>query len=824
MSQPFEAGDFIGQVEKEVSMAAGSIGGHKAQGSRRTRVSGAGKTRHRRPAARALDYRPRLIVKFHDTVKLPYVKGAHKNVEREGIGAWSKLAAQFRGIELNPYFTLPQATIEKLIDRALKHDPSYTPASFFTYFHLTAPLGTEIEPIARELRAWKSVQFVAPHEGAPPVTAVSPEDDTEFANQLHHAPAPLSIDAPFAWQFPGGGGEGVGFVDVENGWDLAHEDFAGADIPLVFGDIQDSPGAIGHGNSMLGVVAAQDNAVGCVGIAPHASAKVSSVCRNGGFNLEDAVLAGAAALEPGDVLLIEVHAPFFPSNPRLVPPEAWRAGFDAIKLTTSGGVIVVEGAGNGRIDLDTVNPADRNDGFVTTLNRTHPNFRDSGAIMVGAANSGMVDGLIPRSRLASSNFGNRVDCFAWGDRVQTPFLVDRSVTPPVSQYSWGGETSAAAAMVAGAAVVVQGLSKAASGFHYTPTTIRAWFKDPNTSTPSNNPAQDRIGRMPDLREIAYRHLWIPPDVYVRDYVGDTGDGHEGFEGRSPDIIMVRERVDDPQASFGEQSDTTDRVIGSRIGITGERYLYVRMRNRGQTDARDVHARVFWAPLSTFILPSQWQLIGETVVNSVPAGDILTVADAIRWSGDDMPGSGTFALIAVLDHPLDPFVPIADFGDADIIAARIGWQNNVAHRTYEFLAYQERPSGIVTVMPLGVDLGGPLDIPLQFEIDLNAQLPRGSSIWVETQSGFARSEGARVERLKGGRVRMQFKPNGRQKIGEVMLSKKAQPLQVLVHLPKGTKTSHEVYVSQRYRGQEVGRVTWRIVPPEGADRPKRRTRK
>jgi serine protease len=370
-------------------------------------------------------------------------------------------------------------------------------------------------------------------------------------------------------------------------------------------------------------------------------------------------------------------------------------------------------------------------------------------------------------------------------------------------------------MVAGAAVAVQGMSRAVDGFHYTPTTIREWFKDPNTSTRSDNPAVDRIGRMPDLRAIAYKHMWIPPDVYVRDFVGDAGDWHEGFVGRSPDIIMRHARMTDPQAAFGEGSDTAEQMIGPRIGVTNDRYLYVRMRNRGRTEARDVRTRVYWAPLSTFILPSRWQLIGETVVGRVPPGNILTVSDAIAWDGDDMPGFGTFALIAVVDHPLDRFEPIADFGDAAIVDARIGWQNNVAHRTYEFLAYQESAWDIEPVMRLGLDIGGPPDIPRQFEIDLHPQLPRGSFIWVETQGAFAKSEGARAERQKSGQVRMQFKPNGRQTVGDVLLSSKAQPLQLFVHLPKGTKTSHEVSVSQLYKGQEVGRVTWRIMPAEKA---------
>src|SRR5207244_6331679 len=114
------------------------------------------------------------------------------------------------------------------------------------------------------------------------------------------------------------------------------------------------------------------------------------------------------ALDPGDVLFIELGAPVYESSNLLLPPEAERVTFEAIKLATAGGVVVLEGAGNGNLDLDEYErPTDRPN-FILTFNRAIPDFEDSGAIIVGAAYSGTGDARIPRSRYAASNFGRRV--------------------------------------------------------------------------------------------------------------------------------------------------------------------------------------------------------------------------------------------------------------------------------------------------------------------------------------------------------------------------------------------------------------------------------
>src|SRR6185503_18176694 len=78
------------------------------------------------------------------------------------------------------------------------------------------------------------------------------------------------IDARWAWQQANGEGAGVGFVDLEEDWNLDHEDLKDKRPTLSYGDnryVMD--GFSGdHGTAVLGTVVGIDNTVGIVGIAP----------------------------------------------------------------------------------------------------------------------------------------------------------------------------------------------------------------------------------------------------------------------------------------------------------------------------------------------------------------------------------------------------------------------------------------------------------------------------------------------------------------------------------------------------------------------------
>ena len=225
------------------------------------------------------------------------------------------------------------------------------------------------------------------------------------------------------------------------------------------------------------------------------------------FNTAEAIAAAIEQMQSGDVLLIETTAP---PDPQLgwVPVEVQPLMFDLIKMATSIGITVLEPAGNNLIAKEDGTVAGKGsnlDAFVNSdgkfvLNRASPDFKDSGAIMVGAASSD-----VPHERLDFSNFGSRVDCYAWGQHIATcggdiPF--DPNEASPQKTYTLNfGGTSGATAIVAGAAVLLQSWALKQLGGVMITLTLRALLSDTTLNTQSKTPSQDRIGVMPDLNRI-----------------------------------------------------------------------------------------------------------------------------------------------------------------------------------------------------------------------------------------------------------------------------------------------------------------------------------
>jgi serine protease len=241
--------------------------------------------------------------------------------------------------------------------------------------------------------------------------AVNPTDDIYSPAQGYLDPAPTGIDARWCWTQTGieGTGAGIGVVDLERGWRIGHEDLAAANPRLIFnGNLAGVGHYTGdHGTAVLGEIVARDNNLGVIGIAPG----VTSVSLTSTYDpttatslhVADALIAALAVTPAGDVLLLEVQR-------AVLPTETDPADLDAIRLAVARGVIVIEAAGNGGRPLDQwTDPTG-----ARRLNRTAQGFSDSGAILVGAATS-----TSPHDRLGLSNFGSRLDCYAWGENVVT---------------------------------------------------------------------------------------------------------------------------------------------------------------------------------------------------------------------------------------------------------------------------------------------------------------------------------------------------------------------------------------------------------------------
>jgi hypothetical protein len=363
-------------------------------------------------------YRPRVVVKFRDTVELPYEDGAEKYVEQYEVGPWGRLAKEFPGITLRRLFTAANAEqIQSLVKRATENDRTFCPPDLLSYFIVDCPVGVRPEVLVKEFMSWQSVQtsyFDPP--GSDPL--VNPDDDPRYTSQGYLDPAPDGIDAEFAWPraggigFTGGDGAGIRFIDMEQGWTLNHEDLNAHSASLLHGTLANSSRY--HGTAVLGEVCAVDNTIGCVGIAP----KITSVnvVSYYGSSRPDAILAAITNLSFGDILLLEAQLDPYGTNVTWYPIEILDAEFDAIRLATALGIVVVEAGGNGNYSTNVGNDLDSYTDAAGhhILNRGSAEFRDSGAIIVGAGSSAS-----PHIRMYYSNYGSRVDCYAWGENVNS---------------------------------------------------------------------------------------------------------------------------------------------------------------------------------------------------------------------------------------------------------------------------------------------------------------------------------------------------------------------------------------------------------------------
>jgi subtilisin family serine protease len=275
---------------------------------------------------------------------------------------------------------------------------------------------------------------------------------------------------------------------MEQGWTLNHEDLVAAGITVISGV---NTAYTGHGTAVLGEILAVDNTIGDMGIAPNVTARVVSQWRSGGtYNTAEAILSAASAMSSGDVLLLEAQTSY-PTASGYVPVEVEQAVFDAIQYATSQGIIVVEAGANGSVDLDAFQ--DVSGKFI--LNRSNADFRDSGAIIVGAASSAA-----PHTRLSFSNYGSRIDCYAWGENIDSTGDGWTGTATNLYTTSFGG-TSGATPIVTGSALIVQSSKVAQGQPRLTPSEMRALLSDSTWNTASANPAADRIGVMPNLQAI-----------------------------------------------------------------------------------------------------------------------------------------------------------------------------------------------------------------------------------------------------------------------------------------------------------------------------------
>ena len=205
------------------------------------------KTSKRKPGTQF--YLGRIIVKFLDEIDFyQKSKNANDSFLKKQVIPWQFLVKLFPGIKISKLAsTLSPAKIDDLVARAKEMDPGYKPPNFHSYFAIDYPIGIDKDELLNTINKINTVES-AYFEGETTVAQlVDASDDERAVHQNYLDAARIGVDARYVWDMNITGGDGSGavkLIDIENGWTLNHEDFAGANLAeLPGGNTGDNRGA-----------------------------------------------------------------------------------------------------------------------------------------------------------------------------------------------------------------------------------------------------------------------------------------------------------------------------------------------------------------------------------------------------------------------------------------------------------------------------------------------------------------------------------------------------------------------------------------------------
>ncbi len=567
-----------------------------------------------RTVLRAHHDRARVIVKFAEgtdaRLREGHIRGLAPDERRTLRTLWKEFGIR-RGA-IRRVFARSEAELDDARQRA-RARRGRAVADLNLYYRVALPPGADAARLCDALNDLPFVELAEPMaQPPPPPVDLNPETPDYRLRQGYSGPAPPGVADTLLDAVPGADGTGVALVDVEYSWVLDHEDLeldpsVNIDAATPADPFPADEGS--HGTAVLGMIGALDNEYGVSGLVPAAALYVAPAnTLEHGYDVARAIDLATSVLEPGDVILVEQQAPACDAS---FGPAEWTAAvFDAIQVASELGIIVVEAAGNGGIDLD--DPS-----CLGLFDRAQ---RDSGALIVGAGSP------VSRARLAFSSYGSRLDLQGWGSGVTTTGFGELfDPADPRQRYtgSFSG-TSSAAALVAGTVIALQGASLAAGRPPLLPEEVRALLTSTGISQdPADRPTHP-IGPLPDL-PAALAELGIEPKPPAEYFI-------EPAEFAWVDATLGEElglRADDGSAEL---------AIGFPFRFYGEVHTTVRVSSNGymtfgeDADAFSNAALPTLAPPNGIIAPywDDLDLSGSGSVHVLREGEAPARRVTIEW--------------------------------------------------------------------------------------------------------------------------------------------------------------------------------------------------
>lgn len=432
-------------------------------------------------------------VKFREGERARAFGGAVSGLDAGSAAALADILRRYPVRSIAPVFTLPEQTLNRLREKGQRQGGKALPdLNLWLRFKLRR--GADRDLFIQAMRGLPIVEKAEAALTAQPLPATTPS----FVGNQGYLGAPTDgIGAQLAWTVPGGTGANVTIYDAEYNWLQSHEDLdtaAGVTLLLNGGDSNSPPGYSGcpapcdslnreHGTAVLGELIGTNDSIGITGMAHGASLGLAPAnTTNLGYNLGNAITLATNDGGAGDVILIEQQATVCGID--LGPSEVAGSVFSAIQTAVANGIVVVEAAGNGGVNLDA--PA-----CGTTFD---PTVQDSGAIIVGA---GQPPGTNDRVREGFSTYGTRVNVQGWGSAIWSSGYgdghKDSDNTGDANKWytnSFGG-TSGASPMVTAAAAIIQSARNSAGMGFLTPAQMRTLLI--NTGSAQQGNTAEHIG-------------------------------------------------------------------------------------------------------------------------------------------------------------------------------------------------------------------------------------------------------------------------------------------------------------------------------------------
>ncbi len=330
------------------------------------------------------------------------------------------------------------------------------------------------------------------------------------------------------------------------------------------------------------------------------------------------------------------------------------------------------------------------------------------------------------------------------------------------------------------------------------------------------------------------------DVYLRNGLGDTGDGnYSGGLSLSPDIFAFQNEGDialNPQEAYGhEGGEVNNNALGPVVEFGQENYIFIRAFNRGGGTASAVSANVYWANFSVSIHPDDWNLIGQVdfPMDIPPNNEGLIVSNRLNWPQAAIPNVGHYCLIAIIGNLQDPQPTPAELGDINTGTEYMNIIRNVNNLTYRNINVidinpkiklpPDAPHGLEEFIPLPFlfpGSQGKKDGALPFQLEVEANFPGKSRVFIEVPLIFfktwkEKNPDLRAERIieKEERVIIPLKEYGTTTFDDVTLeSKSKHQIKIYVFIPEKRRKGRYVMIArQLFKERETGSVAWLFGP-------------